>query len=155
MKVMPIRYVRDVEASVAFYRALGLEVGSVSRPGGWAELASDAGVAAVHAADDANAGTCELAFEADEALEAVAERIRAAGFTPGDIVDESFGRSMQVVDPDGVVVQINEHDRDLYTLLTATAEVWDAGPPGGLAPNSVGSRQACGAWSSAAPCRCT
>ena len=115
MKVMPIRYARDVEASVAFYRALGLEVGSVSRPGGWAELAGNAGVVALHAAGDANAGICELVFEADEKLEAVADRLRAGGFAAGAIVDESFGRSMQVVDPDRVVVQINEHDRDLYT----------------------------------------
>jgi hypothetical protein len=30
-------------------------------------------------------------------------------------VDENFGRSLRVADPDGVLVQINEHDRELYT----------------------------------------
>ncbi len=115
MKVMPIRYARDVRVSAEFYRALGLEVGSVSRPGGWAELSARAGTLALHVADGTNDGSCELAFEADEPLEAVAARLRSAGFAPGDIVDESFGRSLQVPDPDGVVVQVNEHERELYT----------------------------------------
>ena len=30
-------------------------------------------------------------------------------------MDESFGRSLRVVDPDGMLVQVNEHDRELYT----------------------------------------
>lgn len=115
MRIMPIRYARDVPASIEFYRALGLEVGCVSRPGGWAELTGRAGSLAVHVTDGTNAGGCELAFEADELLERVADRLSAAGFAPGDIVDESFGRSLQVTDPDGVVVQVNEHDRELYT----------------------------------------
>jgi len=30
-------------------------------------------------------------------------------------VDENYGRSVRVRDPDGVWVQVNENDRDLYT----------------------------------------
>jgi hypothetical protein len=60
-------------------------------------------------------GHIELSFEADEPLEDVAERLAAAGFEPAAIVDENFGRSLRVADPDGVLVQINEHDRELYT----------------------------------------
>jgi hypothetical protein len=33
MSVMPIRYCADVAAATRFYRAIGLEVGSRSRPG--------------------------------------------------------------------------------------------------------------------------
>ena len=54
-------------------------------------------------------------FEADEPLEAITDRLRAAGFDPGPILDEGFGRSMRVRDPDGVWVQINMFDRELYT----------------------------------------
>ncbi|WP_152730031.1 VOC family protein [Goekera deserti] len=113
---MPIRYCSDVAASARFYRALGLDGGPVSRPGEWAELPAATGMLALHhAGGESPAGSCELAFECDEPLEAVADRLRAAGFTPDGVVDESFGRSLRVADPDGVWVQVNEHDRDLYT----------------------------------------
>jgi catechol 2,3-dioxygenase-like lactoylglutathione lyase family enzyme len=116
MNVMPIRYCADVAAATRFYRAVGLEVGSRSRPGAWVELPAASGVLAIHEADaDVAAGSCELAFEADEPLEAIRDRLRAAGFDPGPILDEGFGRSMRVRDPDGVWVQINMFDRELYT----------------------------------------
>ena len=116
MKVMPIRYSADVEASVRFYRALGLELGDRSRPGTWVELPAAEGMLAVHAADADNpAGRCQLAFEADEPLEDVAARLRAAGFDPGPVLDEGHGHSLRVRDPDGALVQVNRNDRGLYT----------------------------------------
>lgn len=115
MRVMPIRYSADVGAAVRFYRALGLGGGPVSRPGAWAELPAASGMLAIHEAGDTTVGTCELAFEADEPLEAITARLRAAGFEPDAIVDENFGHSVRVRDPDGVWVQINRYDRDLYT----------------------------------------
>lgn len=114
MKVMPIRYCADVAESTRFYRALGLDLGAMTRPGTWVELPGTAGVLALHQ-ETGNAGACELAFEADEPLEAVAARLAAAGYPPGPILDESFGRALRVQDPDGVFVQVNEHDRSLYT----------------------------------------
>lgn len=114
MRVLPIRYCADIEASRRFYLALGLELGAATRPGGWVELPAAAGILALHRADG-DAGRCELAFEADEPLEAVAERLRAAGYAPEPILDESFGRSLRVRDPEGVPVQVNENDRSLYT----------------------------------------
>ncbi|WIY07588.1 VOC family protein [Amycolatopsis mongoliensis] len=115
MRVMPIRYSTDVAAMTRFYEVLGLRVGSVSRPGGWVELPAEAGMLALHRGDGVDVGRCELAFETDERLEDVAERLRAAGYEPGPVVDEGFGRSLRVPDPDGVAVQINEYDRELYT----------------------------------------
>jgi hypothetical protein len=50
----------------------------------------------------------------DEPLETVAARLTAAGFHPDSPVDESWGRSMSVRDPEGMLVQVNEHDPDLY-----------------------------------------
>lgn len=115
MRVVPIRYCADMAAATRFYRALGLELGDVTRPGSWVELPAATGMLALHRADGAEAGRCELAFEADEPLEAVADRLRAAGYAPEPIVDESFGRSLRVLDPDGTWVQVNENDRTLYT----------------------------------------
>jgi len=115
VKLMPIRYCADVAASARFYRALGLDGGPVSRPGGWAELPAATGMLALHRAGESDGGACELAFEADEPLEAITDRLRGAGFAPEAIVDEAFGRSVRVPDPDGVWVQVNEHDRELYT----------------------------------------
>jgi len=115
MKVMPIRYSVDVDAAVRFYSALGLRVGSESRSRQWAELSADAGMMAIHFAEADEAGECELAFETEEPLEKVVARLTGAGFAPLAIVDENFGRSVRVQDPDGAWVQINEHDRDLYT----------------------------------------
>jgi catechol 2,3-dioxygenase-like lactoylglutathione lyase family enzyme len=113
MRVLPIRYCVDIEASTRFYRALGLELGAATRPGSWVELPAAAGILALHRSE--HGGECELAFEADEPLEAVAARLTGAGFPVEPIVDESFGRSLRVLDPDGVYVQVNENDRTLYT----------------------------------------
>jgi catechol 2,3-dioxygenase-like lactoylglutathione lyase family enzyme len=114
VRLLPIRYCADVAASTRFYRALGLELGAATRPGGWVELPAAAGLLALHRVAD-GAGACELAFEADEPLEAVVARLAAAGYPAEPILDESFGRSVRVRDPDGVPVQINENDRSLYT----------------------------------------
>ena len=113
MRLVPIRYTADVDRTVAFYRALGLDTGPRSRPNAWAELPAAGGTLAVHRAD--GPAHWELAFEADEPLEDVTARLRAAGFDPGPVVDESHGRAFRITDPDGVPVQVNEFDRELYT----------------------------------------
>ena len=113
MRVMPIRYCTDVAASLAFYRALGLDPDGEASPGTWTELPAASGELALHAADTASGlgspGTVELAFVADEPLDAVRDRLLAVGYAPEEIADEPFGRSFGVVDPDGVRVQVNEH----------------------------------------------
>jgi|HubBroStandDraft_4_1064222.scaffolds.fasta_scaffold110799_2 catechol 2,3-dioxygenase-like lactoylglutathione lyase family enzyme len=118
MKVMPIRYVADVTAATRFYAALGLVQGDSSRSGNWTELNGSGGTLALHTArteEQDPPGRVELSFETQEPLETLAERLTAAGFEPEAIVDENFGRSLRVIDPDGVLVQVNEHDRELYT----------------------------------------
>lgn len=118
MKIMPIRYVADIAASERFYAALGLVPGDSSRSGNWTELNAAAGVLGLHTARTSEQdvpGHVQLAFETQEPLEVLAERLAAAGFEPEAIVDENFGRSLHVTDPDGVLVQVSEHDRELYT----------------------------------------
>jgi predicted lactoylglutathione lyase len=122
MRVMAIRYVRDVEGARRFYEALGLTLDFVSRrprKGGapaWTELAGSGSQAnlALHQWDEELANRIELSFQADELLEQVVERLREAGYEPAtEIVDEAFGRSFTIRDPEGLLIQINENDYEL------------------------------------------
>jgi hypothetical protein len=66
---------------------------------------------------------CIVGFIAEEALEALERRLRAAGFPPqGTVVDQEWGRSLFVRAPDGTVVQIDEQDPELYTLAPRTTD---------------------------------
>lgn len=122
MRPLALRYVRDVAAARRFYEALGLEVDFASRPTRhgtttWVEMTGGPGALALHGiapGDGADLPPVDLAFEAEEPLEQVVARLTAAGFAPATaIVDESFGRSFAVRDPEGLLVQVNEHDREL------------------------------------------
>jgi catechol 2,3-dioxygenase-like lactoylglutathione lyase family enzyme len=124
MRVMAIRYVRDVESAQRFYQALGLTLEFTSRRprrGGssvWTELAGSGagGNLALHHWDGDPAGGMELCFQADEPLELVVDRLRRSGYEPAtEIVDEAFGRSFTIRDPEGLVIQINENDYDLQS----------------------------------------
>jgi catechol 2,3-dioxygenase-like lactoylglutathione lyase family enzyme len=122
MRAMAIRYVRDVESAQRFYQALGLTIEFASRrprSGGssvWTELAGTGPGAnlALHRWDDDPAAGIELAFQADEPLEHVVDRLRRSGYELAtEIVDEAFGRSFTVRDPEGLLIQVNENDYDL------------------------------------------
>ena len=115
MKVMPIRYVRDMAAAERFYGLLGLTVDARQRNGHWTELAAGGGGLGLHlAAGGDGVPPVELAFVATEPLEAIRARLTEAGYAC-DLVDEAFGRSLRVTDPEGVRLQINENDQELYT----------------------------------------
>jgi hypothetical protein len=120
MRVRPIHFVSDLEVALRFYEALGLQADVRSRSGHWIELKAAAGELGLHDGDTAADGEGRtgvmLNFVADESLEAVERRLRAAGFPPeGQIVDREWGRSLLVAGPDGAIVQIDEQDRELYT----------------------------------------
>jgi hypothetical protein len=120
MKVRPIHFVPDVAEAVRFYEALGLISDVRSRSGHWIELAASGGELCLHdaaiAADGFGRTGVALNFVAEEPLEAVEARLRAAGFPPeGTIVDQEWGRSLLVPGPDGTLVQIDEPERELYT----------------------------------------
>ena len=121
MRVQAIRYVRNVENARRFYEALGLTLEFASRRprrGGesvWTELAGSGGAnLALHQWDEECGDKVQLSFQADEPLEDVADRLRRSGYELAtEIVDEAFGRSFTIRDPDGLLIQINENDYDL------------------------------------------
>jgi predicted enzyme related to lactoylglutathione lyase len=120
MKPIVIRYVRDVASARPFYEALGLTRDYSTRPTRrgpvmWTEMTGDGGMLALHhRPQDGPHASVELCFEAGEPLEDVVGRLRAAGYEPEtEIVDESFGRSFQVRDPEGLLLQVNENDRTI------------------------------------------
>lgn len=119
MRLMPVRYVSDVTAAERSYAALGLAPDQRSRSGHWSELGSTGGLLAMHTAAAAaparQATDVDLCLVTDEPLETVAERLEQAGFGHDEIADENFGRLLRTRDPDGFVIQVNEHDPSLYT----------------------------------------
>jgi catechol 2,3-dioxygenase-like lactoylglutathione lyase family enzyme len=113
MILMPIVYVSDMERSTEFYTSLGFQI--QSRSAMWTELnAGDGAVLALHHADSPPAPSqrVELALVAQDPLEQVEERFGNALARP--IADEAFGRSLVLRDPDGLEIQVNEHDHSLY-----------------------------------------
>jgi catechol 2,3-dioxygenase-like lactoylglutathione lyase family enzyme len=115
LTAMTIRYVGDIEASRRFYAALGLALDEAASFSVWAQFAADAGAVGLHAAAASKGrvpGTAELALATDESLETVAARLAGLGI-PCELQDEDFGRSLRVVDPDGVTVQLQAIDYDL------------------------------------------
>jgi catechol 2,3-dioxygenase-like lactoylglutathione lyase family enzyme len=120
MRLRPIHFVPDVAEAIRFYEALGLVVDERARSGHWVEMSASAGELGLHdaaVADDGAGRTgMQLNLVSDEPLEEVERRLRDAGFPPeGTIVDQAWGRSLYVHAPDGMVVQIDEQDRELYT----------------------------------------
>lgn len=119
MTLMTIVYVTDMAASTAFYEALGAEVSQVNRTKTWAEFKVGDAILALHASDALPTERfcgLDLSFNSTEPLETLAQSFKQAGVSLyREITDEAFGRSLVVKDPDGLPIQINEHDPELYT----------------------------------------
>lgn len=110
---MPILFVRDVKASLGLFKLLGLRLRARSRNGRWAELESRSGALALHAADSKEEQRVEMTFESLGPLEPLVAALKAGGHAVGDVVDEGFGRSVAVTDPNGLELRIDEHEREL------------------------------------------
>jgi catechol 2,3-dioxygenase-like lactoylglutathione lyase family enzyme len=108
MKVMPIRYVSDMSVSRRFYTALGLAPDSQPDNDYWCQLGGDAGLLALHHSVDGG-NDVELTLLAEEPLESIVAQLDTQQIAHQGITEERFGRSLRVTDPDGLVVQINEH----------------------------------------------
>lgn len=116
--VQPIWFADDLAAPRRILESLGFTAGVVGDAGGWVELeASGGGMVALHAlatADTADAPGHGLSFLARGDLDALADSVRRAGFD-ADVIDEAYGRTVRVADPDGgPAVWINGEQDDLY-----------------------------------------
>lgn len=113
---MTIIYVTNMERSLHFYKGLGC-LGK-NEGGYWSELRLGTAAIALHLTDSLpkDGLWVALAMAAHKPLEATMADLTAAGIaTPNDIADEAFGRSLLIHDPDGLPIQINEHDPSLYS----------------------------------------
>lgn len=113
---MTIVYVTNMERSLRFYKGLGC----VAKTEGayWSELRLETAVLALHLTNTLpqDGLWVSLALVAHKPLETIITELNAAGIaTPDDIADEAFGRSLRLRDPDGLPIQINEHDASLYS----------------------------------------
>jgi hypothetical protein len=113
---LPIIYVTDMAQSMVFYQALGATVkhqGSM-----WSELRFGDVALALHLANSVNddGQQMALAMVAQRPLADIMTVLQNPGVTlTNEIVDEAFGRSLTIHDPDGLPIQINEHDPELYS----------------------------------------
>jgi hypothetical protein len=119
LALMPVVYVRQIASVLPFYHALGFHFAAGDRAGEWVELRLGGAILMLHRSERPSSEaprSIALSFVSAEPLEQVLARLAAAGF-PIDhpIIDESFGRYVAVQAPDGLVLQINEHDRSLYS----------------------------------------
>lgn len=119
LALMPVVYVRQIAPVVPFYQALGFHIAAGDRAGEWVELRLGSAILMLHRSEHPSSEvprSIDLSFVSAEPLEQVLARLAAAGFpTDQPIIDESFGRYVTVQTPDGLALQINEHDRTLYT----------------------------------------
>ncbi len=126
--VRPVRFTDDVPAMQAFLELLGLQPRiSFDRPG-WVDLAGSAGLVALHAAANSDTGgvrgETRLSFEVDDA-EATAKSLHEQGIE-STVVDEAWGRVLELVDPLAAPVIADETQHDLYGY---TRHVVDATAP--------------------------
>ena len=114
LKLQPIVHVEDMAAAIRFYEALGATLVTGSRDGDWAQLAlggAEIGLLAHPANPEQHEGKVELSFETDESLDALQERLEAAGVKIArGAADEAFGAQLQLEAPDGLLVKVNHLD---------------------------------------------
>ena len=121
MRPYVLLYVTDVARSQAWYERLGFAPRRQGRHGTWAELLwtgseGEGFLLYLHGNPEARpAGFALPGFEVSGPLEDVAARLAllSCGETPA-IVDEGFGRTLNLRDPDGYEWQLVEHEPELY-----------------------------------------
>ncbi len=121
LTLMTIVYVRNTDAVMPFYQALGMKPIAIDRRREWIELQLGDAILGLHQSDQPSSlsvrsRSAELSLISHEPLETFLERLAAAGFTTDHpILDETFGRYVMIEAPDGFLIQVNEEDPDLYT----------------------------------------
>lgn len=115
MRVQTIVYVNAMEPAVDWYRRV-LDTDPATHGAQWASFrVGDANLAIHRLEEPQPAGKVEVSLVVTQPLEQLVTRLASVGITPHrGIVDETFGRSLQLKDPEGLVVQVNEHDPEFY-----------------------------------------
>lgn len=109
--MQPIWFQPGLDEPRRILEALGLRADVAADGGGWIELVADGGVVGLHHRDEPCIG---LSFLHRGDLDALAERLRAAGFDAA-VIDEAFGRTVRLPGPDGGdEIWINGTQDDLY-----------------------------------------
>lgn len=118
ISVQPLLHVEDMGKALDFYGKLGATVLNGSRDGDWSLLrfgGCELGLLAHPANPEQNEGKVELNFEYTASLEELEKRLRKAGVTIARPTgDEGFGYQLQLEDPDGLLIKINQTDPELY-----------------------------------------
>lgn len=119
LSLQPMVHVEDMRAAVTFYEALGATVAHGSRDGDFVMMQvgqARLGLLAHPPNPEQDEGTVELNFETSESLDSVEQRLRAAEVAVVQpTTDEGFGRQLQVAAPGGLLIKINQLDKELYT----------------------------------------
>lgn len=77
----------------------------------WTSIGVGDGYLALHRGDGPDRGNIGLSLVATEPLEDLVERLEASGVPlERGIQDETFGRSILLKDPEGRLIQVNEHE---------------------------------------------
>ena len=118
VSLQPMLHVDDMGKAVDFYSKLGATILHGSRDGDWTLLrfgSTELGLLAHPANPEQNEGKVELNFEYAASLEELEEKLREVGVTiVRSAGDEGFGYQLQLEDPDGMLVKINQIDPELY-----------------------------------------
>lgn len=110
MRLQPIIYTTDPAGVVDWYgRVLGVEPSYQSDV--WTTFDLDGVTLAIHGVEDEPSTTSRVALSlVTESLDDAMERLASEGIEPTRGMQvETFGRSMLLTDPDGTVIQVNEH----------------------------------------------
>lgn len=112
LAVAPLWLTPDVAGARGVLEELGGRLDITSNSGTWADCQFDSGRVAAHVAEDVRA---ELSFHFDGNIEVLRDRAQAGGIS-AVVVDEGYGRSLRMADPDNPDedIVINEQQSDLY-----------------------------------------
>ncbi|GAA2174832.1 hypothetical protein GCM10009784_14780 [Arthrobacter parietis] len=116
LAVMPIWLATNVAAAAKVFSDIGARKRFSSEAGSRVDLtAKNGGLIAVHGADK---GSTELAFEFSGDVEILQPRIPTATI----LIDENYGRSLRLPNPDGGEIRVKQRQEDLndYTKNTAS-----------------------------------
>lgn len=113
MRLQPIVYTTSMDRAVDWYAAV-LGDDPVYRSDVWTSFEVGGSDLALHRVDRLPEGSrVELSLVAGESLEALVERLGSRDIPlERGIEEETFGRSLVLRDPEGLVIQVNEHEHD-------------------------------------------